>query len=771
MKGRYTLLFALLLLLSASFFVARSHATDESDQIVLQAGGPAIKVEQSEKFEFQTEVSRLMHLIINSLYKSREIFLRELISNASDALDKIRFLSLTDSAAYDTNPYLNVSIVADKATRTLTITDSGVGMSRKQLKENLGTIAKSGTSEFLSAIEKDKDKVSQIGQFGVGFYSVFLVADRVTVASKCNDDPVQHVWISEAVSDFTIAEDPRGNTLGRGTQITLHIKEDALEFLEEATLKELISKYSEFINFPIYLWATRTETVPVATEEDVVEKEVSEDEDEAAVVDDELEGEEKEKEPKTKTIEVSEFVQMNTVKPIWTRDPKDVSDTEYVEFYKALTRDTSDPLSWAYFKGEGEVEFRAIIYVPPKAPANYYQTLSDMQRTVRLFVKRVFITDELGTDFMPRWLSFIRALVDAEDLPLNVSRETLQKHKLLNFISKRLIKKAIDLFHQIAKTEPDKFTDFIREYGPALKMGAIDSQQHRKRLTQLLRFASSYNSSLASIGLDDYITRMKANQTSIFFITGSSVDEIEQSPFLERLLARGYEVIYMIEPIDEMLVQHVPGYNGKMFTNIAKGNLKFGDEKDLTVEEEKEQIEQFLPLTQWLTTVLSEYVEKVVLSKRLTTSPMAIVASEHGWTGHMERLMAAQAQRPDSQEAMMYNMFAHAKRILEINPSHPVVERLLQRVEDGEADDETKELVTVLYETTAIRSGYTLKDLTGFTRRVETVVRKRLGVDLKKEAEVKVEIAEEKTEEERKKDEETKIKADQMVEGMSRDEL
>lgn len=287
-----------------------------------------------------------MHLIINSLYKTREIFLRELISNASDALDKIRFLSLTNSAAFTSNPNLNISIVADKATRTLTITDSGVGMTKKQLKENLGTIAKSGTSEFLSALETEKDKVSLIGQFGVGFYSVFLVADRVTVASKSNDDPVQHVWISQAVSDFTIAEDPRGNTLGRGTQITLHIKEDALEFLEESTLEGLIAKYSEFINFPIYMWTTRTETITI--EEDVkVEKKVTEEDDEATIEEDD---QEEKTEAKTETREVSEFKLMNTQKPIWTRDPKEVSETEYIEFFKAYTKDVNDPLTWTHFK-------------------------------------------------------------------------------------------------------------------------------------------------------------------------------------------------------------------------------------------------------------------------------------------------------------------------------------------------------------------------------------------------------------------------------------
>ncbi|OZJ05726.1 hypothetical protein BZG36_01337 [Bifiguratus adelaidae] len=741
----------LLLAVFATYAVLASAQQEDA----LQPGVSGLPVEEVDKLYasekhvvFQTEVSRLMNLIINSLYKTREIFLRELISNASDALDKIRFMSLTDSNALASNGHFNISIVADKPSKTLVITDSGVGMTAEQLRANLGTIAKSGTSEFLSHLESEKNKGEQmnlIGQFGVGFYSAFLVADKVTVASKSNDDPDQHVWISEAVDDFVIAKDPRGNTLGRGTQITLHLKDDALEYLEEENLKALTKKYSEFINFPIYLWSTNFKWVENKSDA----AEISE---EANVKDD---TEAAEKEPKREKVEVKEWELLNTQNPIWTRDPKEVTENEYMDFYKTLDKEPeAKPIIWSHFKGEGDVDFKAIIYVPERAPRNYYHQLQDIPHRIKLFVRRVFITDELGADFIPRWLSFISAVVDADDLPLNVSRETLQKHKLLNLISKRIVKKALDLFAHMAKTDEEKYAKFIREFSMSLKLGAIESSQYRKKITQLLRYPSSLEKEGSRVSLDAYVSRMKSGQNSIFYSTGTSVEEIEQSPFLERLLARGYEVLYMTEPIDEMLIQALPGYNGKAFANIAKGDLKFGDEDESEGETLKKLNEQYQPLTDWLKNTLDEHVEKVAVSKRLTTSPMAIVASAFGWTGHTERLMQAQAANPGAKDDFMFQMMMKQKKNLEINPDHPVIQTLLSRIEDGEIDEETKEVVTVLYETTAIRSGYTLKDVNNFTKRVESIVRKRLDVDLNKQADYKVEMAKDKTPEEIKEDEE-----------------
>ncbi|KAI7870187.1 Hsp90 protein-domain-containing protein [Spinellus fusiger] len=692
------------------------------------------ELKTTEKFTFETEISRLMSLLINSLYKSPEIFLREVISNASDALDKIRFLSLTNPASLAGNEKLRITIAADPETRSLVITDTGIGMTREQLKKNLGTIAKSGTSEFLKKLESSKEEVSQIGQFGVGFYSVFLVADKVTVASKSNDDPEQYVWMSEAVDDFVIAKDPRGNTLGRGTQITLHLKEDAIEFLEQDKLKALVAKYSEFINFPIYLWSSHEETVASSSEEkDSEEGDVEEEEEESEI--------------KEEKRIVHRWDHINTQKPLWLRKAKDIKDEEYNEFYRAISKETTAPLTWTHYKSEGEVEFRSILYIPHKADVNFFQNLAEKTHNLKLFVKRVFITDEF--DLFPKWLSFLQGIVDADDIPLNVSRETLQKHRSLRIISKHLVKKALDMFAQLAKQDEEKFAEFIKEFGAVLKYGAIESETHRKKISSLLRYSSSYDSSPAAVSLNSYIERMKGNQKSIFYLAGQSVSEVEQSPFLERLLARGYEVLYMLDPIDEMLIQNMPGYNGKMFVNVAKGDLKFGDEKE--VEDDKETETKFEALKTWLKTTLSEHIDKVVISKRLTTSPMAIVASSMGMTGHMERLMAAQSQHGKEQNPMLQFMKSQ-KKTLEINPLHPIIKTLLERVENDDTDEDTKELVTVLYETTGIRSGYPVKDLNGFTKRVETIIRKGVGASLSEEVEVKVDTAAEKSEEEKKAD-------------------
>lgn len=699
-----------------------------------------------------------MSLIINSLYKSREIFLRELISNASDALDKIRFMALTDPSALATQEDLTISIAADPETNSLIITDTGIGMTREQLMKNLGTIAKSGTSEFLEKLESAKGDVTQIGQFGVGFYSVFLVADKVTVASKSNDDPDQHVWMSEAVDDFVIAKDPRGNTLGRGTQITIHLKDGALEFLNQDTLKGLVAKYSEFINFPILVWSSRNETVTKAApasgkqdnadDDDLLEESLDKDDSESP----------KEEEQETRTV--YSWDRVNTLKPIWMRNAKDVSDEDYVDFYRSFTKNPSgEALTWSHYRGEGDVEFRSLIYVPSAADPNFFQNLAEKVHNVKLFVKRVFITDEF--DLFPKWLSFLKGVVDADDLPLNVSRETLQKHKSLRTISKHLVKKSLDMFAQLAKQDEEKYTTFIKQFGSALKYGAIESNTHRKKVASLLRFASSYDPTGPTVSLDGYITRMKANQKSMYYLSGMSISEVENSPFLEQLLARGYEVLYMVDPIDEMLVQNMPGYNGKMFVNIAKGVLSFGDDEEVDPQD-TDATTKYQPLFEWLKTTLSQHVDKVISSKRLTKSPMAIIANDFGLTGHMERLMAAQGGESKSQQDMMLNMMKMQKKTLEINPAHPIIKTLLERVESYDVDGDMTDLVTVLYETTSIRSGYPLADITGFTKRVETIIRRGVGVSLEEEVEVDVKEAAEKTKEEQDKDDELRKQSEEI---------
>ncbi|CAO3651273.1 unnamed protein product [Mucor fragilis] len=681
-----------------------------------------------------------MHLIINSLYKTREIFLRELISNASDALDKIRFLSLTDPNAIAAKPSLDITIAADPDKKTLVITDSGIGMTRQQLKDNLGTIAKSGTSEFLAKMESGNSDLTQIGQFGVGFYSVFLVADRVTVASKSNDDPEQHIWMSTAVDDFTIAKDPRGNTLKRGTQITLHLKPDAYRFLQEKNLKELVHKYSQFITFPIMVWSAQEEEMPAAEDSDLLSDDVVE--------------ESIDNKQKTQKRMVYGWHHVNVQKPIWMRDPKNVTEDDHKEFFQSLVREDSEPLAWTHFKGEGEIEFRTLLYVPPVVTDVFYQNVQKDQSNhpIKLFVKRVFISDEV--DLLPKWLSFLKGIVDADDMPLNVSRETLQKHRSLRTITRHLVKKALDMLTGFSENDPKGFAKFLSQYSTILKYGAIEDQPYRKKITSLLRFATSANTEPFSSSLDDYIDRTKADQKSIYFMTGSNIAEIEQSPFIESLLARGYEIIYFTDPIDESFVDNIPGYNGKQFVNIAKDELAFQDDEQ---DVDRGLEAKYRPLTDWLSDTLYDSIEKAVISRRLTTSPFAIVAPKAGLSGHAQRILDAQGvnHRNPNIEHILESMRLQ-KKILEINPNHPVIAMLLDYVEEDNITGEMADLIQLMYETTAIRSGFPLKDMTQFAGRVEGLIRKAVGVSILEEAKVKVKKARDKTEEERKADQELK---------------
>ncbi|VDD85347.1 unnamed protein product [Enterobius vermicularis] len=438
--------------------------------------------EQAEKHEFQAEVNRMMKLIINSLYRNKEIFLRELISNGSDALDKIRLISLTDPDALSATDDLSIRIKADRENHVLHVTDTGVGMTKTDLINNLGTIARSGTSEFLAKLLDSSTTAEQqqdmIGQFGVGFYSAFLVADRVVVTTKHNDDD-QYIWESDS-SSFSIVKDPRGPTLKRGTQVTLHLKEEAYDFLEPDTLKELVHKYSQFINFSIYLWQSKTETVEEEEEETTTEKAKGEEEDEDGKV---------EEEKKVKKVEktIWDWEKVNNVKPIWMRKSGDVEPDEYDEFYKSITKDTEKPLAHVHFTAEGEVSFKSILYVPKRGPHDMFQNYGKVKENIKLYVRRVFITDDFN-DMMPKYLAFIRGIVDSDDLPLNVSRETLQQHKLLKVIKKKLVRKVLDM---LKKMDPSDYEEFWKEFSTNIKLGIMEDPTNRVRLSKLLRFHSS----------------------------------------------------------------------------------------------------------------------------------------------------------------------------------------------------------------------------------------------------------------------------------------
>lgn len=539
-------------------------------------------------------------------------------------------LSLTNGTEIETNPELYIRVQADKDNKILHIIDSGIGMTKDDLSTNLGTIAKSGTADFLSKVQDTETSANDmIGQFGVGFYSAFLVADRVIVTSKHNAD-TQSIWESDA-SSFSVIEDPRGNTLKRGSQISLYLKDEAVDFLEEDTVKNLIKKYSQFINFPIYLWTSKTveEELPVEDEPEKKTPEKTEDEIEDGDEDAKVETEEDEKKPKTKTVKktVWDWELMNTNKPIWTRKPADINEDEYVEFYKSLTKDNEKPFTYTHFVAEGEVTFKSLLYVPKVQPSESFNKYGTHSENIKLYVRRVFITDEFN-DIMPNYLNFIRGLVDSDDLPLNVSRETLQQHKLIKVIKKKLVRKVLDM---IKKISDDKYTEFWKEYSTNIKLGLMEDPSNRSRLSKLLRFHSSASKNMTS--LEGYVSRMKPSQSHIFWLAGSNRDEVENSPFVERLLARGYEVLYMVEAVDEYSISSLPEFDGKKFQNIAKEGFTLDSSDDAKAKLEA-MTKQFEPLTKWLNDVaLKGRITKAVISERLRKSPCALVANVFGWTG------------------------------------------------------------------------------------------------------------------------------------------
>lgn len=737
----------------------------------------------TEKFQFQAEVSKLMSLIINSVYKTKEIFLRELISNGSDALDKIRFISLTETNALDAQSELKISVRPDRNTSTLIITDTGIGMTKDELRNNLGTLAKSGTADFVKAIESGKADLSLIGQFGVGFYSAFLVADRVRVVSKHNDEDRAYVWESDASGEFAINEwtdDERKDAgLGRGTQITLFLKEDAKEYLEEKKLRDVIGKYSEFINFPIWMEVEKKEMITVEVdakdkkekkegekegEKDDEKEDEKEDkkEDEESDVEDVEKSEDKSEEkaqPKKRKKKVEkisyEWEQLNTQKPIWTRDSKEVKPSEYHAFYRVFTKDYDDPLAWSHFKAEGDLSFRAIIFIPRHTKSELYQAVRDLTRNVKLFVKKVFITDEMGETLLPKWLNFLWVLVDSEDLPLNVSRETLQHNRMIRIIRKKLVSKSLELLERLSREDPDKFKIVRKEFGINLKLGAIEDNNSRPKVMKLLQFPSSRKTIDPKkndyVGLEDYVSRMKKGQDQIFFLTGRNTKEIEESPFVERALVRDYEVLFFDEPIDEYIVQSVLDFDGKPFQNIAKEGFKFGDEDPEDKQREEAQKEEFKPLIEWLEKVVGDFIGSIAITNRLTKSPCALVAQTQGWSGNMERIMSSQAMQ--KQDESTVNFRNYYKRILEINPNHPLMIGLLQHAKENKEEERDNDLPRVLFDIALLRSGYEIKDNKEFSHRVERVMRRMLKVDLDVEAEVRERPAPEHDSEEVKEEE------------------
>ena len=746
-----------------------------------------------ERFEFQAEVSRLLDIIINSLYTNRDIFLRELISNASDALDKIRLLSLTRSEVLATGKDLEVRVSVDKEANALLIRDSGVGMTREDLVNNLGTIAKSGTSSFLDAMASGSDSTtdSLIGQFGVGFYAAFLAADTVQVVSKHNDDPKQYVWESAADGKFRVFEDTPGADggnpdLGRGTLIKLFLKPEAAEYLDTRVLGNLVTRYSEFISYPIFLEEEETREVEEdAAEEDEVDLagldlEDDDDLDDAAGEDGDDEGGEEAKKPaKVKRTVVERVWRLkNDAKAIWLKSPGEVQREDYYGFFRAIARDLfygkpKDPLTYTHFKAEGDVEFRSILYVPKTVPADIDRDFLSNFSRVKMYVRRVFISDTFD-DLLPKWLSWVVGVVDSDTLPLNVSRESLQQHASLKTIKKKLIRKVLDMIKRFAekgveRTDEERealdakkaamkddevaafekeqqaeiargYAGFYKSFGRFLKMGIIEDQTNRIRLCKLIRFKTSHpDFSSASddnyTSFTDYVDRMPEGQKKIYYLIGSSFDEVAGSSFAEKLVSKGYEVIYFYEAVDEYFMQHITEFEDVKTQNAAREDLALEETKD-EKKRQKQLRTHYRPMTKWWKGLLPSDVDTVRMSNRLTSSPCVVLSSKYGYTANMEKVARAQAiGDPDKHMA-----FAGSK-VLELNPLHPSIKRLhaLFEAEDPKAAT----LATVMYETSLIESGYAPKDVRSFAGGVFGVLNQLMEVDPSAEVVDDIEVAEE----------------------------
>ncbi|MFA7314034.1 MAG: molecular chaperone HtpG [Shewanella sp.] len=588
---------------------------------------------QQETHGFQTEVKQLLHLMIHSLYSNKEIFLRELVSNAADAADKMRYLALTNDALYEGDGELRVRISADKEKGTVTIEDNGVGMTRDGVIEHLGTIAKSGTADFFKNLSGESSKDSQlIGQFGVGFYSAFIVAKKVTVRTRAAGHKADEavLWESEGEGNFTVDTITKAS---RGTEITLHLRDEEKEFADDWRLRSIITKYSDHISVPVEMWQ---EGSP------------------------ERDGPDGEKIPATE----GQWKVMNKATALWMRNKADISDEEYQEFYKHISHDYTDTLLWSHNRVEGKQEYTNLLYIPAKAPWDMWNR--DRKHGLKLFVQRVFIMDD-AEQFMPSYLRFVQGLIDSNDLPLNVSREILQDNHVTKAMRTGITKRVLGMLEKLAKDDAEKYQQFWAEFGQVLKEGPAEDFANRERIAGLLRFASTHTGSAApTVSLDDYISRMKEGQTKIYYIVADSHEAAANSPHLELLRKKGIEVLLMSERIDEWLINHLTEYKEKQLHSVTRGDLELGELEDASEKEAQEKLEQeSVALVERIKAALGSTVADVKVTSRLTDTPACVVAGEGEMSTQMIKLMQAAGQP-----------VPEVKPTFEINPAHPLVSRL-----------------------------------------------------------------------------------------------
>lgn len=697
----------------------------------------------------------MLDIVVNSLYQNKDVFLRELISNASDALDKIRFLSLTKPEYLKDDEKLHVQIEYDDEQNTLTVRDTGIGMTHDELVANLGTVARSGTTKFLQALKSDDTKesgdISQIGQFGVGFYSAFLVADRIQVASKHPDSPTQHVWTStNGSSEFNIYEDPRGNTLTRGTEITLFLKEDCLEYADQAKLSQLAKHYSEFVTHPIALKTKTTMEVEIEDDEEEEKPEEKKEGDDDLEVNDEDE-EPAEKPKKTKEVTTFDWERLNGNPAIWTRSKEDITDDEYQAFYKVLTRDEKEAEKWTHFNAEGNINFKSLLYIPKDVPYGYNDGMTVRDEFgLSLYVKKVLISDQFN--MLPHYLYFMKGVVDSDDLPLNVNRETLQESKIIQIIRKKVVRKALEMLRNFMKEadaeaaeekEPsedvdaetpktNKYNEWYNQFSAQLKRGVIEDEPNRGKILKLIRYQSTTSDGELT-SLETYVENMKEWQKDIYFIAGEDLDVVRKSQFLEPFAEKGVEVLYLVDPVDEYMVSHARTFDGKRFRNIATDSIKLEDDsedKDLATRREKFYKEKFKPLTTWLKSLYGQSVMYVKISDRQISAPAIVSSSEYGHSANMERIMRAQAYSHGQTDVAMQSM-----KIFEINPRHPMIIKLLESAppkdDDGDfkVSKEAKDAALFLQEMAMLNGGYPIEDPEGHSKRILSFLQSNLGLE------------------------------------------